>query len=281
MRRSARFFVFMIIGVLLVLTGLIVGLTSHYATFKSVGQDTIAHYLLGDGTGYLKMSNSSNLYVVHQNDFTPSLATLQDGDTISFVYNPDDTQNIDETSTIGTHLSGNAATVVAITATGATSGQSTTYTTAAYRQNSQGTYQNNWTAGGTTLFIGLIFVVLAFVLPKKKSASFSVSAGIPLGTPQANPYQQPYPGQTPYQQQPYAGQYPPANQYQQPAQPGQYPLPQQYNPGQAANLYAPQQPNVPQAPTQYGGYPPPPPSQQQSSGYEPTERANPYDPSNS
>lgn len=266
-----------IIGAALLIGGLIYGTRSHPVTYQSVGQGTVAHFLAGDSIGYLEMNGSSTLYVLNENDFTPTLNginTFSDGDTISFVYRTDDTTDIDQTSTIGTHLSGPAYTVVELT-TYSDAGQKV-YNTSDYSQHPSGTYQNNWLGGGTLAFVGLIIIALAFVLPsllKKNKAQLTPTA--PAYNPAnmgMNMQSQPHPYNQPqsYNQQPYQnpGQY---EQY------GQFTPNNPYSP-QQGNQYPPNPYNQPygQAQLSQSGQPSQPGQPGQSGQHEPTQRANPY-----
>jgi len=250
-----------IVGALVLIGGLIYGASSHNVAYQSVSPGSVAHFLSGDsGTGYLQMTGSPKLYVLNESDFTPALSgtnTFGDGDNISFVYRTDSTTDIDQTSTIGTHLVGPAYTVVELTVFSSNGQQ--VFKTSDYSQNPNGFYQNNWLAGGAIAFVGLIILALAFVLPsilKKKQQPAYNEATMGMGLQgQPNPYQQP--NQPPYQQ-PFQPPYQQPNQppYQDPASYGQYP---------------PQQP---------GQYPPPPYNQPygqaQPEQYDPTQVANPY-----
>ncbi len=244
-----------IVGALVLIGGLIYGANSHSVAYKSVSQGSVAHFLSSDSdnTGYLQMSGSPTLYILNKSDFTPAINstnTFGDGDSISFVYRSDGTTNIDQTSTIGTHLVGPAYTVIEFTVYSSNGQQ--VFTTSDYAKNPNGFYQNNWLAGSAIAFIGLIIVGLAFVLPalrkKKQPAYMAPSIGM-QGSP--NPYQQPF--QQPYQQ-PY--QVPTGYEQYPPQQPNQYPPPY----GQASTSYTPYDPN----------------GQAQPGQYEPTQVVNPY-----
>jgi len=239
MRRPPRFRALIILGVLGIVGGLILGFSSHQVTYQSVGQSTIAHFLSSssDSTGYFQMDGSSTLYYINESDFTPAIngsQTFSDGDAISFVYQPDDTTDIDVSSTnTSTHLQGTAYRIVQITATDG-NGNRQVYTTPAYSQNQQGHYQNNWLAGIGIAFVGLLLLIGAFFVKSKPQPGFSISPSAGMGgVPPTNPYQQPY-------------QQPP-NPYAQPQPPYQQP----------PNPYA-QQPQQPyqQPPNPYNNYPP-------------------------
>lgn len=239
-----------IIGALLIIGGLIYGASSHHVSYQSVSEGSVAHFLVGDSTGYLEMSGSSALYVVNENDFTPIIDgtnTFGNGDNISFVYRTDNTTDVDQTSTIGTHLVGSAHTIVELTVFSA-SGQQV-FKTTDYSQNPNGFEQNNWLAAGAIAFVGLIIVVLVFVLPtrrKKNTVQPAYNPALVGMQGQPNPYQQPY--QQPHQAPGQYAQNNQNNQYNQyPSQPNQYPPPYnqpygqaqpgQYDPTQVANPY--------------------------------------------
>lgn len=240
-----------IIGALVLIGGLIYGANSHNVAYQSVSPGSVAHFLSGDsGTGYLQMSGSPKLYVLNESDFIPAINgtnTFGDGDNISFVYRTDGTTDIDQTSTIGTHLAGPAYTVVELTVFSSNGQQ--VFKTSNYSQNPDGFYQNNWLVGGAIAFVGLIILALAFILPsvlKKKQQPAYNAATMGMGLQgQPNPYQQP--NSPPYQQPFQPPIQPPYQQpYQDPARYGQYPpqQPGQYPPspyGQPDPYQPPQQ----------------------------------------
>ncbi len=272
-----------ILGGILVIAGIYYGAGSHQVTYRSVGQETVAHFLSGDGSssdqnGYLQLENDPNLYVLNESDFTPALNgnSFGDGDVISFIYRPDSTTSFDVKATnTSTQLQGNFYTIEQITVAGSNGQSPKVYTSSEYKQNPKGFYQNNWWPsspnnwwhiGGGLVVFGLIIAGLALVV----SMLGGKSKAQPKQTyqqggqqypyqPQTNTYGQPYqhPDQYPqYPQQSYRN----APQYQQPQYPpqsGQYNLPPQY-------------PQYPQQPgQQYWEYP------QQGGSYEPTQRADP------
>lgn len=302
MGRSRWFIVLLIVGILLVLVGIGTGASSRSSTYKQIARGTIAHYLSADGTGYLQLDSSPDLYIVREGNFTPVVngtSTFQDGDMVSLVADPKDTTNIDKTSTIGTHLVGSAANVVQIVAFDDARQPKTTYTTSAYNQDKNGYTQNNWGIAAVLIVLGLLMSVGAFFLPRRKpQPGPGVTPGIAgMGQQQmANPYNAPFQGGFYQGQQSYPGQFgqqgQPQSSYQQPVAPhpgannpygqpqqGQY-SPSPAQPGQSrpqfANPYGtpytpyPQQPPTGYEPTQRANLPGP-------EGYEPTQRANPYE----
>ena len=249
-RRSSAFFALIALGVVLLAAGIVYGLGSRQVQYKNVAQGSIAHYLSADGTGYLQMEGNSALYIVHQDNFSPKLPTFADSDTVSFVYDPSETTAIDVKSTIGTHLLGTAAKVVAIT-TSDTTGQKQ-YTTPEYMSNPQGYNHNQWPLGIGLLVVGLLLIGGSFLLPKKKLAAVGLPP-VPTNIPmQAQQQQLAYRQNTPPYGQPlqqtYPTPYPPIQQNYQP-QPGPF------QPTSSPNY--PQQP-----PTPFG-----PPQQQQPSSF--------------
>ncbi|HYL44135.1 MAG TPA: hypothetical protein VEU97_12170 [Ktedonobacteraceae bacterium] len=226
-----------IIGILLLAGGLIYGTTSHQSSYSRVSQGTIAHILSGNGTGYLQMKDSSTLYVINQSDFSPAVTdnTFSDGDTITFVYSPDKTSDINVSATnSSTQMQGTGYTVEQITLTSDPGGQKV-FTTSDYAKNPNGYYSNNWTVGGIIAALGLLLAGLGLLNRGKKQNLYSTDQPPFMGAPgQAGPYQQPY------QNPPMYPQYNPAQYPQQ--QPGQYPPnPGQYGQPMQSNPYAPQQ----------------------------------------
>jgi len=248
-RRSPAFFALIALGVILLLAGIVYGLGSRQVQYKSVGQGSIAHYLSSDGPGYLQMEGNSALYIVHQDNFSPKLPTFADSDTVSFVYDPGETTAIDVKSTLGTHLVGTAAKVVAITATD-TAGQKM-YTTSEYVNNPQGYDNNQWSIGIGLLIVGLLLLGSSFFLPKKKLAAIPPTpANIPT---QMQQQRLAYPQSTPPYGQPLQQRYPTP-----------YPPTQQSYPPQPRPFQQPSSPSYPQQPTSPFG----PPQQPQQNSFE-------------
>ena len=238
-RRSPAFYALIALGVVLLLAGIVYGLGSRQVHYRSVGQGSIAHYLSADGTGYLQMEGNSALYIVHQDNFSPKLPTFADSDTVSFVYDPGETTSVDVKSTLGTHLVGNAAKVVAITASDTASQR--TYTTPEYARNAQGYDNNQWPIGIGLLVVGLLLIGSSFFLPRKKQATVAV--------PPVPPAQTNTPTQVQQQQQLfYQPNTPPYGQPSQPIYPTAYPPTPQNYPPQPRPFQQPSSPNYPQQP---------------------------------
>ena len=166
MRRSP-FFILLIAGLVFVVCGVGYGLTSHEIMYQTVGKGTIAHYLSADGSGYLQMTHSSTLYIVHETTFSPpinGIHTFADGDTIAFAYDPGNTTLIDVSSKLGTHLYGNAYDVVEITSYNKSN---QVYATSAYTKDIQGYYKNNWLFGGILIIFGLLLTGLSFFVGRR------------------------------------------------------------------------------------------------------------------
>lgn len=170
MRRSALFFFMLILGAAALAGGLFLGSSSHQVTYQNVGRGIIAHYLVGQGTGYLQMTNTSTPYIVRESDFMPRITdttTFHDGDIVSFIYDSGATTYIDQQSVLKTHLTGNAYTIVQITHY--VGNDQTTYTSATYLQHPENFYQNNWfPLGAVPLAVGILLIAIAFLLPRKK-----------------------------------------------------------------------------------------------------------------
>ncbi len=275
-RRSPAFFALLALGVVLLVAGIVYGLGSRQVQYKNVAQGSIAHYLSADGTGYLQMEGNSSLYIVHQDNFSPKLPTFADSDTVSFVYDPSETTAIDVNSTIGTHLLGTAAKVVAIT-TSDTTGQKQ-YTTPEYASNPQGYDHNQWPLGIGLLVVGLLLIGGSFLLPKKTLSAVGippVPTNIPMQTqqqqlayrqntpPYGQPLQQTYPTPYPPIQQNYQPQPGPFQPISSPSYPQQPPTPFGPPQQQQPNPFGQPQPNPFEQPQQLNPFGQPQPSQEQ------------------
>ena len=243
-QRSPAFFALIALGVILLIAGIVYGLGSRQVQYKSVGQGSIAHYLSADGTGYLQMEGNSALYIVHQDNFSPKLPVFADSDTVSFVYDPGETTNVDVNSTLGTHLVGSAAKVVAITTVNKTVQK--TYTTPEYARNAKGYDNNQWPLGIGLLVVGLLMLGGSFFLPKKSSLKGTSSDFSDHSMP-SQPLSVPYQKNTP-----------PYGQPVQPLYPTAYPPVQQNYPPRSGLLRQPSSPNYPQQPMPPFGQPQPP-----------------------
>lgn len=177
MTRSTKLFLIgrwclIIVGILLAISGLIVGTSSHQITYQNGARGTVAHYLSGDtpGIGYLQMNGSSTLYFVNEKDFTPlinGINTFGRGNNIAFVYTTGETQAIDEQATnTSTHLVGTAYRVVQVMLFDNTGQNPQVFMDAEYTQHPQGILINNWPGGAALLIAGVLVVLLALFLPR-------------------------------------------------------------------------------------------------------------------
>ena len=172
------------IGILLLISGLVYGFDSHSITYHTVAQGSIEHYISAPDSrnGYLQMTGSPTLYIVHENDFVPiihSTNTLQDGAVIAFVYRTDGTTPINETSDIGTHLEGDAYTVEQVTLFAAGS-QPHIFTSSDYAHHPSSYNDNHWPIGLALMTGGLVVAITALLGPivlkiSKKQQQIGVS----------------------------------------------------------------------------------------------------------
>ena len=147
--RSLSRTVAFVLGALVAVVGFFIGLSSHQVTYQRIDNTYIQHYISGDSsnnyTSYVALSGSSLLFVVNERDFSPTLSGTALGDGhVSLIYNPEENQNIDITSTSGTHLKGLAYTIIALTALDS---GSQTFVTGEYSQSPTGAYINRWPIG--------------------------------------------------------------------------------------------------------------------------------------
>lgn len=151
-------------GLLVVGLGLLVGWQSHQVTYRSSGRAPIAHYLSDPQTheGYLQLAGSPTLYLVREQDFTPPIrgtATLKDLMLVGLVYRPDESTAIDVQARMGTHLVGQAYTVVALTLYDLNGTVTQAFTSTLYREHPQGFYENDWPLGAAISLPGAAIAV--------------------------------------------------------------------------------------------------------------------------
>ncbi len=243
-----------VVGALLVIGGLIWGLTSHDISYQSYSR---ANYDINtgktSGNVYINTKGSNEFFAAFKDDFSPAIATsdLDKTDTVSFIARTD-------TSTLDPALNANGTTIndahkiEQLVLYDQSGNKINTYTSTEYNANPNGFNDNHWLLASLLLIVGLLLGGAAFAYPmlaKKQQAGTNFN----MGANPVQPYQQPYPQQQPYAQpnpqQPYA-QPNPYGQPQQPyAQPNPYGQPQpsaQPNPYGQPPQYPPAAPYPPQ-----------------------------------
>lgn len=256
--------VLLMLGIVLVVVGPIVGFSSHQVSYQNAHQAQLTHYIEDGTTAYMTLASDSNIYVLNEGDFSPSLTmnSIQ-SNTVSFVYRPDQTTDVDVTSSKGTHLTGSGFTVVQLISYDSNGQNAQTYATSDFTQHPNGFYENDWAGGIFLMIIGFILLALfLFIISRKKRpvTQTTTNSAIAAALPPQNGFPgQPYPSYSapnayPQPQQP--GPYGAAPQYPQQVQPNPYsdgsqayPAPNPYPPYQQGNPYAssypqPQQPQV-------------------------------------
>ncbi|MBX5448496.1 hypothetical protein [Thermogemmatispora sp.] len=151
-------------GLLVIGLGLIVGWQSHQVTYRSSGRAAIAHYLSDPQTheGYLQLEGSPTLYLLREQDFAPPIkgtTTLKDLMLVGLLYRPDESTAIDVQARMGTHLVGQAYTVVALTLYDLDGRAIQEFRSTLYRQHPQGFYENDWPLGGAISLLGAVVIL--------------------------------------------------------------------------------------------------------------------------
>jgi hypothetical protein len=200
----ARRWGLVIVGALFAIGGLTYGAIPHQVPYQSITKAFIAHYLSGFGTGYMQMVGSSNLYLVHEEDYSPAFSAdyLNHGNVlISFLYRVDATTSIDASSDTNVHLVGIAYKVERITLYHQFGQKPQVFSTPEYTRNPNGYNQHSWMAGIALSLLGLILIGLGYLLPvrrdkHKKQSDFSDAPAATLETAgeqpeQANQFQEP------------------------------------------------------------------------------------------
>jgi len=227
-----RLLIFLVTGLLCAIGGVLIGVSSHQVAYRNPGREIVAHFLSGGGSssnriGYLQMVDDDNLYLINEDDFSPSVKdnSFGDGDSISFIYRPVDTTGINVSATnTSTHLQGQAYVIEQITvlpSNGSNGVTPVTYTSSEYSKDPRGYFQSNWLLGGGLLALGLLLVVVGFILQllrgrKKAQVEINVTPlGAGTGVMNHDPTMVAMPtGQ--YDQQPFQNftQYPQTQHYQ-------------------------------------------------------------------
>jgi len=250
----------LIIGIALVVGGLIWGLTSHGVSYQNSSDKASYKYTFGESTGnlYVMQDGTSNYFVGFSESFSPSLSQSEidnaDGG-FTFVARTD-TSSLDPAFEYQGTTINDAYKIEKLVLYDKNGNVQDTLTTAEYRANPTGFYDNEWLKAIWLVLGGLVVTILSIIfMARGRGAvaknSFSINAAgampyqppmqapNPYGQPQA-PYTPPAPA-TPYgqPQAPYTPPVPPSNPYEQAYQgPGQYPA--------QAPTYPPQPPYPPQ-----------------------------------
>ena len=257
-----------ILSALLVVVGLVVGVSSSQVSYIQSQVGTTYHLTTGQQSGnlYINASGSDDFYVAFSSDFTvPQSISNTSGISLHFIARSD-TSSLDPAydAPDGTTIN-DAHKIEKLTFMDSHGNVVGNYTTAEYTANPNGVYVNNWPLGLGIIGFGVLAAILSvWIYRRRQSREFAraQSGGFQqpaYAPPVANPYAQPYPGAGPVSQlvansyppyqQPYPGADPVANSYQQPypgaaGQPVANPYQQPY-PGAAgqpvANSYPPYQ----------------------------------------
>jgi hypothetical protein len=243
----------LIVGAVLLIGGLVWGLSSHQVSYIQINNASPDAYGLGTGESsgnlYINAKGSDDYYVGFASDFQVSSDDLSKTASFSIIARNDTSEldpplNADDGSTIS-----DAHKIEQLVLKDQNGNVINTFTTSEFLANPNGLDENNWLKAIWLVLLGLIVAGAALIYPliSKKpqvGASFNIGAG---GIQQ--PYQQPQQfGQQPQQ----FGQQPP--QYGQP-QPPQYGQPQYGQPQSQPDPYAQSY----QGPDQYPQNPPFPP----------------------
>jgi hypothetical protein len=221
-----------IVGLLLVIGGVIWGLSSHQVAYQTSTQGTNYHLAVGTQSGnlYINADGSSDYFAAFKNDFNPPIpqSDIDNSDTITFVARTD-TSSLDPALNTDTGTVNDAHKIEKIVFYKGNSVLAT-FTTAEYNANPNGFYDNEWLKSIWLVLVGLLMGGAALLVPMfakkpQPNAGFNIAAAgaQPYQQPNPGPYGQPYQGPQSYQQ---PGQYtPPPPAYGQPPyqQPGQYP----------------------------------------------------------
>jgi uncharacterized membrane protein len=206
-----------IIGAILVIAGVVWGVTSHQVSYTSSNDN--AKYDIGkgeqSGNVYIHVDNSDEYYAAFASDFTVPQSDIDNSVSISFIARSD-TSSLDPNLNApdGTTIS-DAHKIEKLVFYDNNGKIMDTFTTSEYNANPNGFYENNWLKSIWLAIAGVIVLLLALFVPmfsRKQPATASFSIG--------QQPQQPYGQPGPQPQQPYGQEYQSPQQYPQYGQPG-------------------------------------------------------------
>src|SRR5260370_4838124 len=160
----------MVIGAILVISGLIWGLESQQVSYQSYQQGSNYEIAMGTQSGnvFINAKGSPDYFVALKGDFTPPITdnTITHGAAVSFVARTDysalDTKLTTDTGTVS-----EAHKIEKVVFYDQNGNVVASYTTAEYNANPNGFTQNNWLYSIWLILAGVVVFGLAFVLGKK------------------------------------------------------------------------------------------------------------------
>ena len=179
-------------GILLCIGGLVFGFKSGLAPYQSLSQASASLLVPhidtpDDGNVYLQdLNNLDVIYVIHDADFSPPVdaSSFRNGAQFtSLIYDSSNTEQIQ------TQITSNFGTSAPVgESTGYTVEQfslnGSTFTTADYRTDPTGIYQNHWLPGGGIAAAGLLLIVLTIAIPrlnKRRKMAAAAAKAPPAG----------------------------------------------------------------------------------------------------
>jgi len=262
MRLLRRRWGLILIGAIMVIGGLIWGLTSHQVGYQSSQQNVTYRIAIGSQSGntYIHADGSSDYFAAFSGDFNPPItqSAIDNSNTISFVARTDTSSlnpalNAPDGSTVN-----DAHKIEKLVFYDKSGNVQGTFTTTEYDANPNGFNDNEWLKAIWLIIAGVLVAVAAFLYPMLVKQP-QVNTGFSINAPGAQPYHQPYQQPDPYgqayqgpAQYPQGTPYPPQTPaYGQPPQAAPYPpqTPAYGQPPQAAP-YPPQAPVYGQPPYQ-------------------------------
>lgn len=244
----------LVVGIIMVLGGLIWGLSSHQVTYQTSQQNASYSVAMGKTSGnvYIHADGSSDYFSAFNGDFSPPItqSDIDNSAAITFVARTDTSTlnpalNAPDGSTVN-----DAHKVEKLVFYDKNGNVQKTFTTTEYQDNPNGFNDNEWIKAIWLVLAGLI-VTGGSIFYLARGRKMQANTGFSINAPGAMPYQQPYQQVPPVQQaNPYAPGTP-ANPYGQAYQgPGQYPSAPTYPPQQVPGQYPPQPPVYGQPPYQ-------------------------------
>lgn len=148
----------LLVGSLLVLGGIIYGLSSHHVNYVSVPQGSYQVTAMTDGTYGFSLDGTDTYYLVHPADFSPvpDDTVFKNTDGIGdIIYKDEDPQSFVMHHDDGTQVNSQELTVVSFILTSSKDQKEYRFTTSDYLTHPDGFDDNRWPVGALVAALGL------------------------------------------------------------------------------------------------------------------------------
>ena len=168
-----------LVSVILIIGGLVLGLTSHQISYHAYLPDPNYQLSAGQQSGNVYINTSDEYFAAFHSDFTPAIAASDLAKTaeVAFVARTD-TNSLDPALKTGATVVNDVHRIEKLFLFDQDGNIIKTYATAEYNANPGGFYDNNWPLASVLILAGLLLAAgdLAYpILTKKRQASMGTS----------------------------------------------------------------------------------------------------------